>query len=483
MRNLVLLVPVLLLGACGGGNGSSPVAITPPETTVPPEVVKPIVHFFSADNGSSDFQLWKTDGTEAGTAMVKVINASGAADVQVLGSVDGKAIFTANDGINGRELWVTDGTEAGTAMLKDIHAGTASISINTFSLVGNTLFFDAEDDINGVELWKTDGTAAGTLLVKDINPGTAGANIDDMVTLGNEVYFEANDSSGNRLWKSDGTAAGTVLVSSSAISPRSMAVSNATLYFNAYSSIHGAELWKSDGTTAGTVMVKDIRTGTTSSNPDDLVIMGGNVYFLAAESNAQGEELWRSDGTEAGTVLVKNINPQTTASFNNNGSAIAYLAAINGQLFFTARPSTATNIRGLWVSDGTEAGTISLYNAGAISNQASVSSIVVAETATYFDGYDAVNGSELWKSDGTVAGTVLVKDVVPGTGGSDFYSLGDAQFYQTPSAPVLELLDGSVLMVGYTPDKGSEVWKTDGTEAGTVIVKDINPDMGDGLDN
>ena len=94
-----------------------------------------------------------------------------------------------------------------------------------------------------------------------------------------------------------------------------------------------------------------------------------------------------------------------------------------------------------------------------------------------------MNGSELWKTDGTVAGTSLVKDIVPGTGSSGAYSLGEFYQFEMPSAPVLQLPDGSVLMAGYTPDKGTEVWKTDGSAAGTLLVKDIYPDAASGLDD
>ena len=82
--------------------------------------------------------------------------------------------FTAGDGAHGPELWKSDGTEAGTVLVKDIHPGAGGYSSpSSLTGVGGTLFFAADDGTHGSELWKSDGTEAGTVLVKDINAGGA----------------------------------------------------------------------------------------------------------------------------------------------------------------------------------------------------------------------------------------------------------------------------------------------------------------------
>src|SRR5262249_49559939 len=75
-------------------------------------------------------------------------------------------------------------------------------------------------------------------------------------------------------------------------------------------------------------------------------------------------------------------------------------------------------------------------------------------------------GRELYVSDGPPEGTALVKDIRPGSGGS----------MTTSSDPQLTNVNGTLFFVANDGVHGSELWKSDGTEAGTVLVKDINPD-------
>jgi ELWxxDGT repeat protein len=197
--------------------------------------------------------------------------------------------FQANDVTNGYELWKSDGTAAGTVMVKDINNGSGSSFTYSpqITAIGNTLYFSAYDATNGYELWKSDGTAAGTVMVKDINSiasfannGPSGSGLNSynvrLTAIGNTLYFSATDgTNGTELWKSDGTAAGTVMVkdinngSGSSFSSFSQltAVGN-TLYFQANDGTNGSELWKSDGTAAGTVMVKDIYTNTVTTSTE-----------------------------------------------------------------------------------------------------------------------------------------------------------------------------------------------------------------------
>src|SRR5262245_64030471 len=91
----------------------------------------------------------------------------------------------------GTELWKSDGTEAGTVRVKDIIPGPSGGFPSRLTPAGSLIFFSASDNTSGVELWKSDGTEAGTVRVKDINPGPASTNIINLAAVGNTLYFSA----------------------------------------------------------------------------------------------------------------------------------------------------------------------------------------------------------------------------------------------------------------------------------------------------
>ncbi|MFM8893398.1 MAG: ELWxxDGT repeat protein, partial [Planctomycetia bacterium] len=112
---------------------------------------------------------------------------------QYLTAVGSTLFFVADDGVNGSELWKSDGTTAGTVLVKDIEPGSFGASPTSLTAVGNTLYFRAYTATNGHELWKSDGTATGTVLVKDIRPGSSGSSLTSLTAVGNTLYFTAND--------------------------------------------------------------------------------------------------------------------------------------------------------------------------------------------------------------------------------------------------------------------------------------------------
>src|SRR5262245_12087861 len=137
--------------------------------------------YFTADDGVHGVELWKSDGTAAGTTLVKDINSGSSNNYPApsnLTNVNGTLFFSAVTVTTGWELWKSDGTAAGTVMVKDINLGSSSGDSSwpsSLTNVNGTLFFTAWNGTTSMELWKSDGTTAGTVMVKDIRPGDGGS--------------------------------------------------------------------------------------------------------------------------------------------------------------------------------------------------------------------------------------------------------------------------------------------------------------------
>ncbi len=134
----------------------------------------------------------QTAVASSGPAIVKNINLSGDSDPSSLTKVGTTLFFAANDGIHGRELWKSDGSAAGTKMVKDVRAGSRGSFPGDLINVSGTLFFTANDGSHGRELWRSNGTAAGTVMVKDLtNDELSGTNTSLYlpVAVGSRLFF------------------------------------------------------------------------------------------------------------------------------------------------------------------------------------------------------------------------------------------------------------------------------------------------------
>jgi ELWxxDGT repeat protein len=359
--------------------------------------------FFAADDGFNGVELWRSDGTAAGTLLVKNIKtAPGASSSpENLTAVSaglfaaGKLFFSADDGTSGVELWVSDGTAAGTVRVKDIHPGSSSSAPMELTALGTTLFFTADDGAAGRELWKSDGTEAGTVRVKDIYPGPVSSHCLVLTSVGGKLFFQAFTALGAELWKSDGTEAGTTLVKdihpAGNSNPAQFVAVGATLFFTADDGTTGRELWRSDGTPGGTALVADINPGGSAFVTSDLPVQVGGSLFFVADDGAAGGELWKSDGTGPGTTLVKDIFPGPT------GSEVAELTNLNGIAFFRARNSEFD--RELWRSDGRPEGTYLVQDVNLGPYASDPYYLLASAPFLFFGAYTAADGGELWATD------------------------------------------------------------------------------------
>jgi ELWxxDGT repeat protein len=386
--------------------------------------------YFSAIHPSYGEELWSTDGTDAGTQL--------AVDV-VPGPQDGMpafwdfgpvaigndvALFQAEDDEHGGELWRTDGTPAGTTLLKDINPGfppsILAVQHDSAVLDGVLYFFPQNRD--GMQLWRSDGTESGTypLTHWDNHPYVPSR----LAVLGHRVVFDVftRDHELMRVGVTDGTPQGTRVIKAFPQGlPPNLWSSDFTLlgdalYFAAADDEGGAELWKTDGTEAGTQRVVDIVPGPQSSSPRGLKAYGSRLVF-SANDGVHGEEPWITDGTAAGTHLVKDIVPGPESSVPTAWREAA------GYLFFGA--DDVIHGREPWRTDGTEAGTVMLADIApgrtpSIYSSEGFSSIEAAGELVFL-ALDPAHGQELWRSDGTSLGTRLLSDVYPGPLGSGSY--------------------------------------------------------------
>ena len=466
--------------------------------------------YFEADDGTVGTELWKSDGTTAGTILVKDINSGSAGsfpdlDGFVIPPANNIFYFSAVDATNGLELWRTDGTTAGTYLVKDIYIG-ANSSLNTYiSLVGvgnaNLLFF-ANDGINGMQLWKSDGTAANTALLKSLAPNIPSSYnyrfvVPKIAQLDNTnlITLPIDDSNSTAIWKTDGTALNTQKVLN--IVESDFYLGDFTkfqnkLFFSASETANGIELWQTDGTAAGTNRFLDIYPGSGSSSPTNLYTFNNLLFFRAYSSISFTDEVWRSDGTTVGTFKLINYSGPSYVEYNNNlyfknpkgnlmrtdgtaantvavssfspssnsnGTSLE-LAVANNLMFFAQTTSAGTNGIELWKSDGTVAGTSIVKDINVGTADASPQNLVALNNNLYFLANDGTNYG-LWKTDGTAANTTLIKSLDTKINVTYYFGLIN--------------INNTLFFTFNDGVNGYELWKSDGTTIGTVLVKNINP--------
>lgn len=469
--------------------------------------------FFSAADFNNGAELWKTDGTQNGTVLIKDINPGTMSSLpHFFRASEGKVFFWASDGIHGEELWVSNGTAAETHLVKDINPGVSNAFNNSSIYSGATasgmFYFTAMETVAGAELWKTDGTESGTSLVKDIYPGVANSNITEITAFDEQVYFAATDqingtelfgsdgtpvntglvkalnpsgagsspigfvtfkdrlffiakdeTHGFEAWSSDGTASGTTLLKdvfpdAGNGQPFFQDTLNNLLFFTAQHPEYGIEVWKTDGTPDGTEILKDIFPGTGSISVQHIVGLDNHIVFTGYLPQ-YGAEPWTSDGTEAGTMLLQDIDPngQSFANF------LRHSFVLNGQKVALFEASNSASGTGLWKTDGTPSGTEFLHNFSGPSTFSVYNALQLGNEVFFRAGSP---DNELWKTDGTPTGTVLVKDIYPG-------------IFESGNPSSMTLFKGKIWFTATDAQAGRELWVSDGTASGTQLVKDINP--------
>ncbi len=431
--------------------------------------------------------LWSTDGTRAGTQLVAQISPKNGT-ILPMASGGGRLLFAGDDGVHGLEPWISDGTAVGTHLIRDLNPGSgSSLGYNASTVVSalpdGSFLFAANDGTHGVELWRTDGTDAGTVLVQDLNPGSADSSPEGFVSLGGQVYFTATTNGSGGLWSTDGTSAGTsqvasIATASSLFSNPKMTRAGNRLYF---ATGPFSILWTSDGTAAGTQSLNVSQTLSVSSL--------GNVAIVLAGGNTGNLSLWTTNGTQAGTVQVTSLGPSSCFSYPNPPSM-----EVNGELYFYACLASQTG-GPFWKTDGTQTGTVQIQAPVRTSSFRPLYTPTLEDFLSplggglFFSADDGVSGLQVWHTDGSAAGTQPASIPVSPASLARPVPLGSSRVYVDGGAWRMDA-DGSVTDLGVSgastfPVQGAsnqiffavyagsglyDIWKTDGTAAGTAAV-------------
>jgi ELWxxDGT repeat protein len=389
--------------------------------------------YFTADDGTHGRELWRTDGTAAGTTLVHDINPGPGEGTRWAYAHNGRLFLVADDGVHGFELWISDGTAAGTAMVTDILTGSAGaleLNYDGMAALGDTVFFAANDGVHGRELWRTDGTAAGTAMVKAVDTGSDWG-VSYLTVMGDRLFFLANSAGGPdgyRLWRSDGTAAGTIQVSDLR-NPEQLVVAGNRLYFAAHDSADNFSIWSID-------------TSATTASFEGIVEYGepGPYVYLFSVANL----LYKDFGGPA-RWEGRLVTPNWTLQFRV--APWMYLdpynfTEVSGDVFFAYGGE-------LWRSAGGTGQPAQVYDINPGEASSHPSSLINVNDRLYFVADDGVHGREFWRHDPATGQTNLVADILPGTASLD---------------PFHPYSNGSmVFFTGTDAEHGRELWVVPGT--------------------
>lgn len=487
-----------------------------------------IFHYLDEEKEEAGYEIWATDGTPDGTAMIAG-EAVGTPNFHYVSSYTGLSkglIFLTRSVSEGEDLWISDGTREGTFPGKTtIPGGEAGFAGVEIQGKGELAFFRRFG-----ELWRSDGSVLGTKKLATLSEGngpffrwevtsvfknalgqyffttphleeqtvvwsyfdTAAAPVP-LLTFSEDILVAETYSTGtkifgevsNKILVSDGTSEGTRLMNS--ISDITvLGIYNDLLYYlppGEITTAVGSEPYVTDGTDDGYHLLKDVLPGPDSAPPHHFFIQDGKVYFFDVQDE-YGLILYETDGTSAGTV------PSLDPYLNTNSFGVNDLYAVGGKMYFR-------HLNSLWVSDGTVTGTFDLelpitnaYYVNEINGYLlfesvnslwatngtkagtyellSVSFSTAFWTMTKFQGniwflFDGGTGREFWKTDGTPSGTSVAFESLPGQ--ESLFSFFTNWLTN----------DGDhIYFANNSEAEGTELWMTDGTAAGTRLLKDLN---------
>lgn len=408
--------------------------------------------YFWAKSKSRGFELWRTDGTTAGTKIYQEFQpgTAGSDEGSRVWSTGGRLWVFADDGVHGLEPFTINPVTGTRKLLKDIRPGATgseeSAFDNMFVGLNGKVLFPADDGTNGREWWVSDGTRTGTKLLKAVNSDSSWRP-QWYAKVGGKMLFSNIET-----WTTDGTRAGTVEISAVDAGDqayRPAPVLNGVAIMAGFSDALQTQLYRSNG--SALTLIKQINPSG-YAGPNGFIKLNGKILF-SADDGVHGRELWTTDGTEGGTTRISDINPDGGHSTAAISDTSILPARIGSTVLFVADDGNGYE---LWKTDGTTVSQVKDINPFGSSG---LNSLTASGGKVFFVANDGTNGFELWVSNGTSAGTFMLKNIHPSASG----------FVDE----IVPLKNGKVLFTANDGVNGWEPWVSDGTKAGTRMLKDI----------
>jgi ELWxxDGT repeat protein len=380
--------------------------------------------------------------------------------------------------------WAATAAAQAPALLRDVNPNGSSIGVTgQLEILGRSprdgdVIVMLDDGVHGYEPWRTDGTPAGTSLLLDLTPGPAGTTVMPWGTATSDarrLWFVVDGANGQNLWQTDGTTAGTSLfLSAAAVGGFSVTAPQVhkPLGDVAFFYVDGT-LWRTNGLLSGTFSL-----GVPSA---DVVAIRDGVALL---TNGFGDVI-KSDGVTA-SVLFRVPAPDSYPKLFEcrDGQLVLRVPQYSGwsvastTLLWLDKPGSQpvtfpsdVTVESLddrlliWAGaqllawDGAGPPTLLRQYFGSFGGSSSRATRI--GDRLLFGALDVQSGWEIWATDGTVAGTVVL-DSVPG-----------------PAPGVLGLTPHTIgdkaLLSGALPGTNGFLYASDGTLGGTVPLLTLAP--------
>lgn len=365
------------------------------------KVWKNKLYFFAVTSGGKQ-NLYETDGTETGTKQIttsgfSVIVPNGQ-QTEVFTEFGNALYFVASDWTNGYELWKTDGTDAGTVMVKEINPAKGMLDskseIRQLTVMGDHLYFFANETNNAdsLQIWKTNGTAAGTERIVSYKIGNT-ETVNSLTATSTHIYYTYNNN-GTSIYKSDGTTAGTGIFLANCTPYHLTSFKGELLFQTTTSNPTMSHICITSNEAPGYTVLKDvdpnvINLSSNSTYYYPMNVVDNTLYFMISVMGP-ATELWKTDGALSGTSLIK-----TLTQADGYVPAQQFVKHKDEVYFITSSTSAPTKYF-LNKTDGTAAGTAKLSTTGVseVNNLTSVDKVLFFTSG---DNQFGQFGEELWK--------------------------------------------------------------------------------------